>query len=63
MTQCVVLGVGALPYVHLVFTWRHSHGGCSQAFPVLCQLCIIMNALERGYIQAFNPVTPIVHLW
>ena len=50
MIQCVVLAVRSLPlpYVHLTFTWRHSRDECSQAFPVLHQPCIIVNANGGG---------------
>ena len=48
MVQCIVLAVGALlPYIHLEST-DVIHMMNAQAFPVLNQLCIIVNTIRGG---------------
>ena len=49
MIQCVVfVSWSPPPHVHLTSIWHHSRDECSQAFPVLHQLCITVNANEGG---------------
>ena len=50
MILCVVLPVGPLPpYVHLVFTWRHSCDECSQTFPIFHQSSTLVHYCERKW--------------
>ena len=49
MIQCVVfVSWSPPPHVHLTSIWHHSRDECSQAFPVLHQLCIIVNTNGGG---------------
>ena len=50
MIQCIVCQLCPSPLhpIHLASTWRHSRDECSQAFPTLPQVCIIVNANRGG---------------
>ena len=47
MIQCVFWQLGPFPPTSTSHPWCHSCDECSQAFPVLRQLCIVVNANVR----------------